>query len=99
MAKQKGGKGGKGPSRTLTEQARYDVSVPEELLNRARRDLVKEAYLTPFKVAQRYNITISTARKVLKMLEEEGVLVLFTPNRRSPVFVPKDKAPTAPRGL
>ncbi|MCE4602915.1 MAG: 30S ribosomal protein S25e [Desulfurococcales archaeon] len=98
MAKQKQGKG-KGVSRSLTEQARYDVSVPEELLKRARRDLARESYVTPFKVSQRYNVTISTARKVLRMLEEEGTLVLFTPNRRSPVYVPKDKLPTAPRGL
>ncbi|MEB3773735.1 MAG: 30S ribosomal protein S25e [Desulfurococcales archaeon] len=96
MARQKGGKG---PTRSLAEQARYDVSVPQELINRAKRDLVREQYLTPFKVAQRYNVTISTARKVLKMLEAEGVLVLFTPNRRSPVYVPRDKVPTAPKGL
>jgi len=100
VAKQRQSKaGGKGPSRSLAEQARYDVSVPMELLERARRDAFKESYLTPFKVAQRYNVTISTARKVLKMLADEGVIVLFTPNRRAPVYVPRDKVPIAPRGL
>jgi len=96
LAKQRGGKG---PSRSLAEQARYDVSVPQELIMRARRDLLKEQYLTPFKVAQRYNVTISTARKILKMLEAEGELVLFTPNRRSPIYIPRDKVPAAPKGL
>ncbi|MEB3780280.1 MAG: hypothetical protein GSR85_08640 [Desulfurococcales archaeon] len=95
----KGG-GKKAGVRSLAEQARYDVSVPTELVERARRELVRDRYLTPFRVAQRYNVTLSTARKLLKILEDEGLIVLFTPNRRSPLYLPKDRVPKAPpRGI
>jgi small subunit ribosomal protein S25e len=94
MAKKKDkGAGSKGQARSLVQQAEYDVSLPQELLERARRDVKREKYLTPFKVHQKYNVSLSTARKLLKTLEEEGVLVKFTANRRSPVYVPKEKAP------
>ncbi len=104
MAKDKGGKGqgkqGKSvKARSAVEQARYDVSLPQELLDRARRDAERERYMTPYRVAQKYNVTISTARKILYALEEEGVLVRFTRNRRSPIFIHKSKLVEAPRGL
>ncbi len=90
----KGGK--KAGVRSLAEQARYDVSVPVELVERAKKELVRDRYLTPFRVAQRYNVTLSTARKLLRILEEEGLVVLFTRNRRSPLYLPRDRVPRAP---
>ena len=75
-------------ARSITDQAMYNVSVPDALLSRAEKDLVREAYMTPYTVAQKYNVTISTARKLLKMLEEKGVLKLYSKSRRSPVYVP-----------
>ncbi len=90
--KQKGGPS-KGVARGLVEQAEYDVSLPEELVERAKRDLKREKYLTPFKVHQKYSVSLSTARKLLRRLEEEGLVVKFTPNRRSPIYIPKDKVP------
>ncbi len=100
MAKKKGKReegGQKG--RSLVTQALYDVSVPPELLERAKKDARREKYLTPYTVSQKYNVTISTARKLLRMLEEEGVIVKFSSSRRSPVYVPKEKAMEAPRGI
>lgn len=75
-------------ARSITDQAMYNVSVPDALLVRAEKDLVREVYMTPYTVAQRYNVTISTARKLLRMLAEKGVLKLYSRNRRSPVYVP-----------
>ncbi len=100
MPKKKGeGKGKSGPSRSLVDQARYDVSLPDELLKRAKRDLKREKYLTPLRLAEKYNVTLSTARKILKSLEEEGLIVKFGRSRRSPVYVPVDKAKNLPPGL
>ena len=96
MAKKKAkGKAGAGKAqaRTMVQQAEYDVSLPEELVERAKRDFRREKYLTPFRVHQKYSISLTTARKLLKKLEEEGVLVKFTANRRSPIYVPREKAP------
>ncbi len=76
------------------------VELTPRLVERAKRELAREKWLTPHKVAQRYGITVSLARKLLRELEEQGVIVLFSRNRRAPVYLPKDKAPTAPpRGL
>ncbi len=101
VAKGKGkGKGEqKKQARSAVTQAMYDVSVPPELLERAKRDAKREKYLTPFTVAQKYNVSISTARKLLRMLAEEGVIVYFSRSRRSPVYVPAEKAREAPRGI
>ena len=100
MAKKKKGeeKGG-GKGRSVVEQAIYDVSLPPELLERAKKDIRREKYLTPYKIAQKYSVTISTARKLIKALEEEGLIVKFSGSRRSPVYVPREKLPEAPKGL
>ncbi len=101
MAKKKKGegKGKSGPARSLVEQARYNVSLPPELLERAKRDLKREKYLTPLRLAEKYSVTLSTARKILKALEEEGLIVKFGSSRRAPVYLPADKAKTLPPGI
>ena len=76
-------------ARSATEQAVYNVAVPAELVKRAEKEFPKESYWTPFKVAQKYNMTLSSARKLLKIMEEKGVIALYTRNRRSPVYVPR----------
>ena len=91
--------GAKGKARSLVEQARYDVSLPQELLERAKKDVKREKYLTPLKLSQRYNVTLSTARKILKALENEGLIVKFGASRRAPVYVPVEKARELPQGL
>jgi len=93
MAKKKAKGGPAKQARSAVKQAEYDVSLPDELLERARKEVRREKYLTPFKVHQKYNVSLSTARKLLRALEEEGVLIKFTANRRSPIYVPKEKVP------
>jgi small subunit ribosomal protein S25e len=70
---------------------RLDPLVPKELIERAKRDLRRESHLTPFRLAQRYDVTISVAKKILKILEEEGLIVRVGGTRRSPIYVPKGK--------
>jgi len=70
-----------------------DVLLPEGLLERARKELARGRYHTPFKVAQRYGVTISVAKKILNILEKEGVLVRYSGTRRTPIYVPKDRVP------
>ncbi len=94
MAKKKKESTKQSKARSIVQQAEYDVSLPKELIERAKRDVKREKYLTPFKLHQKYNISLSTARKLLKALEEEGVIIKFTSNRRSPVYVPKESNPT-----
>jgi len=67
--------------------ALVETGLQRDLIEKARVELVKEKFLTPFRVAQKYGIKISTARRLLKILVEEGLLTLLTGNRRTRVYV------------
>lgn len=71
----------------------HDVVLPAGLLERARRELARGKFHTPYRVAQRYNVSISVARRILNILEKEGVLVRYSGTRRTPIYVPKDRVP------
>ncbi|MMZ63608.1 30S ribosomal protein S25e [compost metagenome] len=70
-----------------------DVLLPEGLLAKARRELARGRFHTPYRVAQRYGVTISVAKKILNILEKEGILVRYSGTRRSPIYVPRDRLP------
>ncbi len=93
MPKKKGKKEGysdKG-QRSIVQQALYDVSVQQELLDKIAKDAKHQKFLTPYMVHERYGVSITTARKVLRMLAEQGVLKLYMPGRRTPIYVPAEK--------
>lgn len=77
-------------SRSITQQALYEAHAPRELVDRVRRDIKRRQfdYLTPYMLSEKYTVTISTAKKILKELLEEGEIKLFSAGRRSPVYVP-----------
>lgn len=78
----------------------FIVELTPQFVERAKRELSREKWLTPYKVSQRYGITVSLAKRLLRELEKQGVVVLFSRNRRAPVYVPKSRAPAAPpKGL
>jgi len=65
--------------------------ISPELLAKAKKDLAKVNYITPSKLASNYSIAISTARKLLKELQKEGILALYSPSRRNPIYIPKQE--------
>ncbi len=77
-------------SRSITQQALYEAHAPKELVDRVRRDIRRRQfdYLTPYLLSEKYTVTISTAKKILRELLEEGAIELFSAGRRSPVYVP-----------
>ena len=93
MARKRKGEAG-GPSRASEEAMIVDLTP--SLIEQARRELGREKWITPYKVASRYGIKVSLAKKLLRTLEREGLIVLFSRNRRSPVYVPKERAPISP---
>ncbi len=76
--------------RSITKQALYDSHATEELVDRVRRDVRRGqySYLTPYLVSEKYSISLSTAKKILRELVNDGMIELFSPGRRSPVYVP-----------
>ncbi|HEW64354.1 30S ribosomal protein S25e [Fervidicoccus fontis] len=91
MPKKREGGEEKPKARTMTEQAEMNVSVPDELLKRAERELKQVEYITPFMLSQKLSVSISTSKKILKMLAEKGTLKTIVQNRRAPIYVPADK--------
>ncbi len=72
----------------MPEQAReYTAYVPEQLYKRIAREIRREKYITPYMLAEKYSMTISLARQVLRRLEKEGIVKLYSPNRRAPIYV------------
>lgn len=57
-------------------------------INEVMREVVKTSYVTPYQLASKSGIKISVARKVLKELEEKGLLKLIDKNRRIAIYVP-----------
>jgi small subunit ribosomal protein S25e len=72
------------PKTTLVTQ----ISVTPELLKRLERDLKKGVFkvLTPYTVAQAYNIRISTAKKLLREAARKNLIVLYS-GGRTPIYV------------
>ncbi|MGB9785437.1 MAG: 30S ribosomal protein S25e [Fervidicoccaceae archaeon] len=89
MPKQKKEEKQQSSARSLVQQAEMNVSVPTDLLKRAEREVKGMDYITPFSLAQKLSVSISTARKILKMLEESKAVEIVSRNRRSPVYAPK----------
>ena len=67
------------------------VEVPESLYKRIARDVQREKLVTPYMLAEKYNMTVSLAKKVLRRLESEGYVKLYARNRRAPIYVPTGK--------
>ncbi len=70
------------------KEREYTAFVPEKLYQRIRRAIVHEKYVTPYQLAEKYNMTISLAKKVLRRLEKEGVVKLYAYNRRAAIYLP-----------
>lgn len=78
----------------------FIIELTPQFVERAKKELSREKWLTPYKVSQRYGITVSLSKRLLKELEKQGEVILFSRNRRAPVYVPKARAPAAPpKGL
>jgi len=67
----------------------FTAFVPENVVKRIARDIAREKFVTPYMIAERYSMTISLAKQVLRRLEREGVVELYARNRRAPIYVPK----------
>lgn len=69
------------------------LDVPEEMLRRLERDVKKGAfkYLTPHTLSQAYEIDMSTARKLLRLAHQRGLLDLYAGGRRAKIYTPKQE--------
>lgn len=86
-SKGKARKGGEG----AVGESFKDVVIDPEVVSSIESDVARMKYVTPFILSRRHELTISAARRVLKLLESKGVVELYSKSRRSPLYVPSQK--------
>ncbi|MET1101731.1 MAG: 30S ribosomal protein S25e [Pyrodictiaceae archaeon] len=69
----------------------FDAFIPESLYKRILSEIRREKYITPYTLAEKYNMNISLARQLLRRLAEEGVVKVYSYSRRAPIYVPIKK--------
>ena len=64
------------------------IELSKDVMKRLERDLKRGTFkvLTPYTLAQAYNIRISTAKKALREAARRGLLVLYS-GGRTPIYV------------
>lgn len=84
----KGKEEGAGHERAEVRAAIY--APTEDILRRIKADIEKKGvqYFTPYTLAQAYNLKIGVAKRILKEAARRGILKLYSPGRRSPIYVP-----------
>ncbi len=73
---------------SVVQKTTYDVTLPEELYKKAKREVLNEKAITPFTLAQKLGISISASKRILRRLESEGIVKLYSPGKRCPIYIP-----------
>lgn len=63
------------------------MDIYEKFINELKKGEFK--FCTPFMVAQKYGVKISVAKRMLREAHRRGLLILYSPGRRVPIYVPK----------
>lgn len=71
------------------KEVELDPRITGEVLEKAMNELPREKTLTPFKVATKLGVPISSAKRILRLLEAKGLVKLYSPSRRNPIYVPQ----------
>mgnify|MGYP000005726474 CR=1 FL=1 len=65
--------------------------VAYSIVNKIRSEIRNLSIVTPFIIAQRYSLSMSAAKAVLRILYERGDLELYDHSRRLSIYIPKSK--------
>jgi len=65
--------------------------VAYSLVNKIRAEIKNIGIITPFTIAQRYNLSMSAAKAVLRILCERGDLELYDHSRRLSIYIPRSR--------
>jgi hypothetical protein len=68
------------------------LEVTPELVNRAKREVQKMKYVTPYRLSSVLGVKVSVARKLLRELIRLGAVEARAKNRRLIVAVPKQES-------
>ncbi|NPA23913.1 MAG: 30S ribosomal protein S25e [Crenarchaeota archaeon] len=66
--------------------------IDSRTLEEIKRDVMKMECVTPYIIASKYGLKMSTALNVLRTLKDQGVLYLVSKGHRTEVYVPVERA-------
>ncbi|MEM0355579.1 MAG: 30S ribosomal protein S25e [Desulfurococcaceae archaeon] len=77
--------------KTVEKQLVVPIDIPRETYEKFVNEVSKggDKYYTPYSLAQKYGIKISIAKKILRTAYQQGLIELYSPGRRSPIYVPR----------
>lgn len=67
-----------------------DSFVPKAVENEIRESINKKKSIIASDIALKYDIRLSTAKKLLDQYEEEGLIKLYDPSLKLKVYVPNN---------
>jgi ribosomal protein S25 len=67
-----------------------DSFVPKAIENEIRESIKKKKSIIASDIALKYDIRLSTAKKLLDQYEEEGLIKLYDPSLKLKVYVPNN---------
>ena len=81
--------------KTVRKEEKTVKKAPAELdsslIARAKKELISLDYITPYQVKEKLGISYTLARQLLRYLNEDGFLNLYSGNRRIKIYVPAAK--------
>ena len=67
-----------------------DSFIPKSIENEIRESVKKRKSILASDIALKYDIRLSTAKKLLDQYEEEGLIKLYDPSLKLKVYVPNN---------
>lgn len=67
-----------------------DSFIPKSIENEIRESIKKKKSILASDIALKYDIRLSTAKKLLDQYEEEGLIKLYDPSLKLKIFVPNN---------
>ena len=65
-----------------------DVFIPVSLEKQIKEDIVKLKTITPTTLSMKYDIRVSTAKKLLEKYKEEGLIILKKSSPKLKIYIP-----------
>ncbi len=64
------------------------VKIDQSTYRRVKNEISNIDVITPYVIASRFDITLTAAKSILRMLESEGVIRLYDKSRRLSIYLP-----------
>ncbi|EHP69580.1 MAG: 30S ribosomal protein S25e [Metallosphaera yellowstonensis] len=74
-------------SKTGNEVISKNIVISDEMVKRVQEEIKKEKIITPYNLATKASITLSVAKRILKDLNQQGVIKEVYRNRRTAIYV------------